>query len=121
MLTNLYSSIHETFPDEHYHDVRNLQYWIVSSALTARYVTMFYQKTNMPENQTETIYTLIVSPFDDAKIRGIADNIEKRRFFLNITELESPIIASDYEEEEDNLSLERNKTEDEKLVDTGQK
>ena len=37
---------------------------------------------------------------------------------MNITELESAIIVSDCEEE-DHLSLERNETEDENLVDTG--
>ena len=94
---------------------------------------IFYQKTSLPENQTEAIRTLVASPFDDINISGIADNIysnktklktfygyiEKKRFSLNITELESPSIVSDYEEEEDNLSLERNETEDENLVDTG--
>ena len=39
---------------------------------------------------------------------------------MNITELEFPNIDSDYKEgKEDNLLLQRNKTEDENLVDTG--
>ena len=94
---------------------------------------LFYQKTNLPENQTETIRALITSSFYDINISGIGDNIysnktklkafydyiEKKRFSLNITELESPSFVSNYKEEEDNLSLERNETEDENLVDTG--
>ena len=79
---------------------------------------MFHQKTNLPENQTETIRALITSPFDDININDIADNlcsnkaklktlydcIEKRRFFLKVTELKSPSIVSDCDEE-DNLLL----------------
>ena len=37
MLTNAYSLILETFPDEHYRDARNLPYWIASGALPAKY------------------------------------------------------------------------------------
>ena len=44
----------------------------------------------------------------------------KKNIFLELTELESPSIDSDYKEgKEDNLLLQRNKTEDENLVDTG--
>ena len=93
---------------------------------------MFYQETNLPENQTETIRALITSPFDDINISDIADNIcsnktklktlydciENKRFFLKVTELESPSIVSD-SDEEDNLLLERNETENENLAYIG--
>ena len=102
MLTNAYSLIHETFLDEHYHDVRNLRYWIAYRSLTARFDPVFYQKTNLPENQTKTIHALIAPPFNDINISGIANNIssnmtklktlydyiEKRKF----TELESQVL-----------------------------
>ena len=81
MLTNVYSLIHETFLDEHYHDVRNLRYWIACRSL---------------------IHALIAPPFNDINISGIANNIssnmtklktlydyiEKRKF----TELESQVL-----------------------------
>ena len=42
----------------------------------------------------------------------------RKNIFLELTELESPSIDSDYKEgKEDNLLLQRNKTEDEHLVD----
>ena len=44
----------------------------------------------------------------------------KKNIFLELIELESPSIDSDYKEgKEDNLLLQRNKTEDENLADTG--
>ena len=135
MLTNAYSLIHETFPDEHYRDVRNMRYWVASRALTARFDCMFCQKTNLSENQTETIRALITSPFDDININyrtklkifsvtGQSSKLcmihWKKNIFLELTELESPSNDSDYKEGNvDNLLLQRNKTEDENLVDTG--
>ena len=110
MLKNTYSLIHETFPDEQYRYVRNLQYRISFSALTARFDPMFYRKTKLSKNQTEKICAIITSAFDYINISDLDENvssikknhktlyayIEKRRFFLNITELESPSIASYY-------------------------
>ena len=129
-MTNAYSLIHGTFPDQHNRDVRNT-FAQVSRALAARYDFMLYQKTNLSGNQTEIICALITSPFDYSNISGMVDSIssnktklkkfydiEKRRIFLNITGLESPSIFSGYEEEEGYHPLQRNETEDENLVET---
>ena len=86
MLTNAYSLIHETFPDEHYRDVRNMRYWIASRALTARFDCIFCQKTNLSENQTETIRALITSPFDDININY---RIKAQNIFSNRTKLKT--------------------------------
>ena len=45
MLTNAYSLIHETFPDEHYRDTRNLPYSIASGTLPAK------NDSFLPENK----------------------------------------------------------------------
>ena len=82
MLTNAYCSFHETFSDELYPDVRNLQYWIASSALTARYIPMINQKMKLPENETEAIRTLIFLPFAEAKINDIAVNSSSNKTTL---------------------------------------
>ena len=86
MLANAYSLIHETFPDEHYRDVRNMRYWIASRALTARFDCMFCQKTNLSENQTETIHALITSPFDDINI-----NYRTKLRIFSVTEQSSKL------------------------------
>ena len=75
MLKNTYSLIHETFPDEQYRYVRNLQYRISFSALTARFDPMFYRKTKLSKNQTEKICAIITSAFDYINISDLDENV----------------------------------------------
>ena len=88
--------------------------------MTTRWDPILYQKTNLPENQTETIRALIASPFDDINISGIVDNISSNKLKVKILynyidkkdfSSTSQSVVSDYEEE-DNLSLEGNEKVD---------
>ena len=82
--------------------------------MTTRWDPILYQKTNLPENQTETTRALIASPFDDINISGIVDNISSNKLKVKILynyidkkdfSSTSQSVVSDYEEEDNRQSI----------------
>ena len=71
MLINIHCLIHNSFPDEGYHDINNLRYWIASKALIASDDSRWYSKNRPSEEQAKVIASIIISSDEKIEIKEI--------------------------------------------------
>ena len=104
MLINIHCLIHDSFPEEGYHDIY-LRYWIASKTLTALDNSRWYSENRPSEEQAKVIASINDLPKDIGcqlkQFKSICNHIDRRQFALDDGTLLSDKESEDSLEEPD--------------------
>lgn len=71
MLINIHCLMHDSFPDQGYHDIKNLRYWTASNALVVTNNSRWY----IDLQKTQFIASMISSPEVKMEIKTLVEVI----------------------------------------------